>query len=438
MVVKPATALDCPGGPWYLERVPRIFCASPRRATSAGATMTLLSVVRRAGSSLPLSLALAVCLVPSPARAQAVKGTLLGTVTDTTGAGVPGATVTVTEVQTGISRSAATNASGNYTFSNLKDGVYRVEAELPGFRKTVRENVKVDVNTTVRVDLALQVGSLAEAVTVVQEAPPLQTDRADTGRIIESKQTTEMPLSFNRTFPGLLVTVPGATRPRRPTSPFSNSQFGAALGGPIIHNKLFFFADYQGTRDNLGQVNLHNIPPTDYRRGDFSRSPTKIYDPATGNPDGTGRTPFPGNIIPANRISPIAQRLLAFLPAPNLAAALGQNNYQFLGVREKSTEASDVKLTYQASGQDSLSYRFSFQRPVVFDPGTYGIYGGPSNDGFAGTGTNKTFSTALNWTHTFGTTAILDTRAGFIYYHNIAIAQGAGLDPSTEAGIPGP
>src|SRR5207249_11937549 len=58
---------------------------------------------------------------------------------------------------------ATTNASGNYVFSNLKDGVYRVEAELPGFRKTVRENVKVDVNTTVRVDLALQVRNLAEA-----------------------------------------------------------------------------------------------------------------------------------------------------------------------------------------------------------------------------------------------------------------------------------
>ena len=74
---------------------------------------------------------------------------------------------------------------------------------------------------------------------------------------------------------------------------------------------------------------------------------------------------------------------------------------------------------------------------MVFDPGTYGIYGGPSNDGFAGTGTNKTFSTALNWTHTFGTSAVLDTRAGFIYYHNIATAQGAGLDTSAEVGITG-
>ena len=106
-------------------------------------------------------------------------------------------------------------------------------------------------------------------------------------------------------------------------------------------------------------------------------------------------------------------------------------------MREKTTEAFDVKLNYQATDRDSLSYRFSFQRPEVFDPGTYGIYGGPSNDGFAGTGTNKTFSTALNWTHTFGSSAILDVRAGMSYYHNVAVAQGEGLDTSTELGIGG-
>src|SRR5262249_3062215 len=137
----------------------------------------------------------------------------------------------------------------------------------------------------------------------------------------------------------------------------SYKQWGAALGGPIVKNRLFFFGDYQGTRDNLGAINRHFIPPMDFRNGDFSRAPTIIYDPATGNPDGTGRQPFPGNIIPANRISPIARQLLTFLPVPNTAAALGQNNYIFPGVREKRTEAADVKLTFQASRNDSLAYR---------------------------------------------------------------------------------
>src|SRR5262249_42943237 len=109
------------------------------------ATMALLALVRRTDLAFWVAVAIAALLLaPAPARAQAVKGTLLGTVTDSTGAGVPGAVVTVTEVQTGISRHATTNSSGNYTFSNLKDGLYRVEAELTGFRKTARENVKVD------------------------------------------------------------------------------------------------------------------------------------------------------------------------------------------------------------------------------------------------------------------------------------------------------
>jgi len=503
----------------------------------------LTSEARSRGSALSrvLLAALMAWSAATGAWSQAVNGTLLGTISDPQGAALAGATVTITEIGTNIGRSTVTNPSGYYVFSNQKDGVYRVSAELAGFKTVLRDGVKLDVNTTVRVDLSLPVGNLEESITVVEQKAVLQTDRADTGRLIESKQLTEAPLSFNRNFQGLLVTVPGASRPFRPHSQFFNSQdslssqvngqsrlannvmlegiddnhktglltvlipsadaietvsvstsnydaefgraggavssvtlksgtnqlkgsafffgngdgtlaknyfsgtkaptsykqFGAALGGPIVKNKFFFFADYQGTRDNLGQVNLHNVPPVDFRNGDFSKATTKIYDPATGNADGTGRQPFPGNVIPANRISPLARKILALLPAPNVNAALGQNNYQFLGVREKTTEAFDVKLNYQATDRDSLSYRFSFQRPEVFDPGTYGIYGGPSNDGFAGTGTNKTFSTALNWTHTFGSSAILDVRAGMSYYHNVAVAQGEGLDTSTELGIGG-
>src|SRR5258708_6487127 len=164
------------------------------------------------------------CALAGPAAAQAGKGTLLGTINDAQGAILPGATVTIVDLGTNISRSALTNASGHYVFANLKDGTYRVEAELSGFKKVVRENVKLDVNTTVRVDLALPVGNLEESITVVEQKAVLQTDRADTGRLIESKQLTESPLAFNRNFQGLLITVPGATRPFRPHSQFFTSQ----------------------------------------------------------------------------------------------------------------------------------------------------------------------------------------------------------------------
>ena len=158
--------------------------------------------LRRSSASVVRGM-LALCLpaallvaAPSDAAAQAVAGTLLGNVRDESAAAVAGTTVTAVEVNTNISRTAVSNETGYYIFSNLKDGTYRVEAELQGFKKFVRDGVKVDVNTTVRVDVALAVGALTETVTVTAETPSLQTDRTDTGRIIEARQVAEMPLGF--------------------------------------------------------------------------------------------------------------------------------------------------------------------------------------------------------------------------------------------------
>ena len=185
------------------------------RATNTSAALPVCGMV---------AMLVGMLAIPSTASAQAVTGTLLGNVTDSSGAAVPGATVTATETQTNSSRTAVTNEAGNYIFSSLRNGTYSVEAELQGFRKVIRQNVRVDVNTTMRVDLTLELGQVTEAVTVAAETPLLQTDRTDTGRLLESKVVTEIPLGFNRNFQGLLVTVPGATRPFRPHSQFFNSQ----------------------------------------------------------------------------------------------------------------------------------------------------------------------------------------------------------------------
>jgi hypothetical protein len=157
-------------------------------------------------------------------HAQAVRGSILGNVADDTGGAMPGVTVTVTEVRTNLSQTSVTNESGNYTFPSVQDGLYRVEAELSGFKKAIREGVQVDVNTTIRVDFRLEVGDLSESITVTTEAPALQTDRTDTGRIITGKQVADMPLGFGRNFQGMWATVPGATRPSRPHSEFFNPQ----------------------------------------------------------------------------------------------------------------------------------------------------------------------------------------------------------------------
>src|SRR3954465_592786 len=94
------------------------------------------------------ALALCLCAVPSRASAQAVTGTLLGNITDSSGGTVPGVSVTATEGQTNVSRTTISNEAGHYTFWSLPNGKYSVSAELQGFKKVIRQNVEVEVNTT--------------------------------------------------------------------------------------------------------------------------------------------------------------------------------------------------------------------------------------------------------------------------------------------------
>src|SRR5713101_2073731 len=97
-----------------------------------------------------LASALLILVASNPMPGQAVNGTLLGNVVDSTGAVVAGAKVTITEMKTGVGRGATTNSSGNYEFPDLPPGVYEVVIEHPGFKKEVRRNVEVAVNSTVR------------------------------------------------------------------------------------------------------------------------------------------------------------------------------------------------------------------------------------------------------------------------------------------------
>ena len=93
------------------------------------------------------------------------------------------------------------------------------------------------------------------------------------------------------------------------------NQFGGSFGGRIKRDKLFFFADYQGSRDIAGQTNIVTIPTTAFRSGDLGASTTTIYNPFTGTATGTGRVPFANNRIDSSLISPVAAKLLR-LPAP--------------------------------------------------------------------------------------------------------------------------
>lgn len=120
-------------------------------------------------------------------NAQVLFGSLVGNVTDASGAGVPGAVVKITETRTNDTRTVQTNESGVYTITTVPAGVYQVEITKEGFRGFVTSNIDVNQNNVVRVDAQLQVGAQAERVEVSAEAALLQTDRAD----IHAEVTTQ-------------------------------------------------------------------------------------------------------------------------------------------------------------------------------------------------------------------------------------------------------
>jgi hypothetical protein len=226
----------------------------------------------------------------------------------------------------------------------------------------------------------------------------------------------------------------------RTKAPTKYNQFGFTIGGPVRKNRFFFFGDYQRTQDRLGTSYLFVVPTAAFRNGDFSAAPTKVYDPLTGDAAGSGRTQFQNNQIPADRISPIAKAIMAKIPMPNRTdVALGVGNYQVNSYRDKNTDSFDVKLNYAIKAGDQVSVRFSYQRPEItqLPADGYGNWGGPLGGGFMATGTNMTYSTGANWTHTFSNTFLAEVRGGTSYYHNEALTTANGLKLAQELGIPG-
>jgi outer membrane receptor protein involved in Fe transport len=134
---------------------------------------------------------------------------ILGLVTDSSGAVVPGAKVTITRTATGESRSAVTNQDGEYTFPLIDIGEYRVHVEMPGFRSQTVTGLRVELQQKARVDFRLEVGALSESVEVAAQSVVLQTEDAAVGQVIENKRVIELPLN-GRNITMLAVMTPGA------------------------------------------------------------------------------------------------------------------------------------------------------------------------------------------------------------------------------------
>lgn len=157
-----------------------------------------------------------VCMVLTALSAQAVAqvlyGSIVGTVTDEAGLAVPGATVTVTHLETNQARETPTNDTGTYTFPNVAAGTYRVDITLPGFQAFRAQNIAVRLNSAVRVDAKLAVGSIQESVLVSADAVLLQTESAAVQTQTTSQQLQNLPIN-GRSFQSMLTLTPGVAQP---------------------------------------------------------------------------------------------------------------------------------------------------------------------------------------------------------------------------------
>ncbi|MEJ7608457.1 MAG: carboxypeptidase-like regulatory domain-containing protein [Bryobacteraceae bacterium] len=471
----------------------------------------------------------------APLAAQNITGSVLGTVTDTSGAVVSAAEITVANKDTGQTARLESNQLGYFEAPLLRPGSYEIKVARPGFKTVVRNNVQVQVESRVRLDFSLEVGDAATSIAITGDAPLLEADTASLGQVISARTVMEMPIrgrnvfdlaalspgvqvnprsqgavastgdnsaplfvlsdisinggrfrtneymldgvsimlpennnfaispspdgtqefkvmtnsygpQFGRSGGGVInVITRGGTNQFHATlyeffrndrlkanNFFANArnqkrgifhfnQFGAAGGGPVIRNKTFFFADYQGHRERTTAGGLFaTVPTAAQRAGDFSQTfnaqgqPVIIYDPATTipNPSGAGflRTAFPGNRIPSNRFDPAAVKLLSFVPLPNgpgSTAAL-VNNFSWAQQFAINSNQWSVRLDHSFSDRHTIFGRVTRNSG---DSSNNGPFDTPA-DNVLGITLNKVWNAVINDTFAFSPTRLLNWRYG--------------------------
>jgi hypothetical protein len=512
--------------------------------------------MRTTSKILLLALGLTLCLaLVTTTFGQAVYGSVFGTVTDSSGAAVPNATVTITNIGANVSETTKTNGSGNYTQTRLNPGTYRVKVEAPNFKAAVIETVVVNVDTASTVNVALQAGQVTEQITITADAPLLKTDRADVATTFETRQVTDLPI-LDRNFTKFILLTPGTqqlqwqhaasenpqgsvqtmvngqnfsgtgyqldgTENRDPIlgiivinpnfesigetkitsqnydaefgqaiagvasvstksgtndlhgavflfrqndelqarNPFSQSQrdsstkkfipdtlrnqFGAAIGGPIIKNRFFFFGDYEGLRSKTGGTKLLTVPTAAARTGDLSAYGVNIYDPATSvfNPDGSlkSRDQFSGNKIPTARLSQQALNVLKLIPLPNAPGRLNgtADNYVASGIEGFDKDSFDVRIDFTSSEKLSLFGRYSYADFARNGPTAFGAGGGSELVSLGGTSKVRNQSVAFGLDYNWSSTLVTDFRFGFFRYKVNVLPFDFGKKTAADAGIKG-
>lgn len=491
-----------------------------------------------------------ILLMPVAGYAQTLYGGLTGVVTDATGSVVPGATVSAENPATGLKRSATTDASGNYQFTDLPPGTYNITFTAANFGTSSSKAIPISANQTRRIDVSLTVGNVTESVDVNTAPPALQTERADVNYEISPTQVQELPTTSTagRNFQGLYRLIPGVPPPTENNSQAGNpgrtqavtangivntvnstkidgaavgypwlqsivayipptdsiesanivtnsfnaeqgaaggiaanlivksgtnnfhggvweynsiaqfnarqyftrytttpvtpkniyNEYGGNIGGRIIKDKLFFFFNYN--KVSLRQFKTGSamtVPLASLRNGDFSATGVTIYDPTTGNANGSGRTAFAGNIIPSARLSSAAQKILALLPTEKVGGTSG--NYPGGAVLQYDRSSYDAKVSYNPTSKTTFFGRYSVGRSQITDPPALGAAIGNTWDGGQpGSAPGTIQNVGLGATHTFTPNFLIDANAGFVRINLAAKAPDYGKNVGLDTlGIPG-
>src|SRR5437868_10723073 len=216
-------------------------------------------------ASLAVSaLLLVLCLSVPPLQAQVDTGSILGTITDASGAAIGGAKVTLTNEGTGAALSTTTGADGVYKFTPLKVGSYKVTASYQGFQTITQTNIEVNVGTDVVINFNLKPGAVTQTVEVVAAVPVLQTQNASVGQVIDSRSVNDLPLN-GRNFTFLAQLSAGVNTPQADTrGNAANGAFAANGLRPAQNNYLLDGIDNNSdTVDFLNGTNFVVLPPVD-------------------------------------------------------------------------------------------------------------------------------------------------------------------------------
>ena len=214
-------------------------------------------------------------------------------------------------------------------------------------------------------------------------------------------------------------------------------QFGGSLGGPLVSNRTFFFADYEGLRNTKGQVNNLTIPTLKMRQGDFSELlPTQIFDPTTA-----GRVAFPGNIIPPERLNPVALQYMALLPTPTTGGLA--NNAQTTTIGWQRSHTADGRVDHRFNGDNSMFVRYSYNRLNMLAPagcdaaanGLTAVCRGPETGGFPGPNTTTASAIQTNYVRVFSPTLIGEFKGGYVKLDLASLPNNHGTNASESFGL---